>query len=181
MARARVRDSELELSSLRQKAQQTEATLYGGRIRVPKELEDLGRDLQVLQKRIAQLEDQVLLAMTEIDDLEAAAKRATDDLQVVERRWTEESASLTQQAEMLRPRLKELQASRGQLRGALGRAELALYDELRAKKGGVALSPMLNGVCQTCRVTIPSQKAKTAETGAGLVTCDGCGRILYQR
>lgn len=180
-ARGKLRDVELELASLQQKAQETEATLYGGRVRAPKELESLRKDLEHLRRRIAQLEDQTLLAMTEVDELEAATKRGQEELDAFESRWVSERESLGKQVEAWRARLKQLQDERAHLRGALGRAELALYDELRAKKAGLALAAMQNGMCQTCHVAVPSYKAKVVEAGEGVVTCDGCGRILYQR
>jgi len=61
----------------------------------------------------------------------------------------------------------------------LGRAELRFYDQLRAKKAGMALSPMKDRVCQTCRVTVPTCKAQMVESRQAIVTCEGCGRILY--
>jgi hypothetical protein len=179
--RGRLRDAELELASLQQKARETGAALYGGRIRSPKELESLRQDLEHLQKRIAQLEDQVLLAMTEVDELEAATKRGEEELNAFEPRWFNERESLSKQVEAWRARLKQLQNDREHFRSALGRAELALYDDLRSKKAGLALASIQNGICQTCRVAVPSHKTQVAEAGEGLVTCDGCGRILYQR
>jgi len=181
VARGKLRDAELELASLQQKARETEAALYGGRIRAPKELESLRKDLEHLRRRIAQLEDQTLLAMTELDELEAAAKRGQEELEAFESRWFGERELLGRQVEVWRARLKQLQDERARLRGALGRAELALYDELRAKKAGLALAAMHNGTCQTCHVVVPSYKAKVVEAGEGVVTCDGCGRILYRR
>ena len=180
-ARGKLRDYELELASRQQKAQETEAALYGGKIRIPKELESLRRDLEHLRKSISQLEDQTLLAMTQVDELEAACKRGEEELSVLERQWAAERESLGKQVESWRVRLRQLQEDRQRLRSALARAELALYDELRAKKAGLALAAMQNGMCQTCRVTVPSQKIWSVEAGEGVVTCDGCGRILYTR
>lgn len=181
IARGKLRDAELELASLQQKAKETENTLYGGKVRAPKELESLHRDLEHLRKRIAQLEDQILLAMTEVDELEAATERGQQELVAFESHWAHERESLSKQVETWRVRLKQLQEERARLRSTLGRAELALYDELRAKKAGLALAAMQNGICQICHVVIPSHKVRIAETGESLVTCDGCGRILYPK
>jgi uncharacterized protein len=176
---AMLRDAELELGNLQQKARDANAALYGGRIRQPKELEDLRQDGEYLKKRIAQLEDQVLTAMAEVEELESMAKEAAAELQTAEARWNSEHQALVPQAEALRIRLKELQGHRETLRATLGRAELALYDELRTKKAGAALAPLKDGMCQTCRVTVPSRKIHLVEQGQTLALCEGCGRILY--
>ena len=68
-----LRDAELELASLQEKAREIETNLYSGHIRAPKELENLRRDGEQIKQRIAQLEDRILAAMTELDELEAAS------------------------------------------------------------------------------------------------------------
>ncbi len=178
--RSALRNAEFELAGVTEKAKQVEADLYGGRIRSPKELENLRQDSEYLKRRISALEDRVLTTMTETDDLDEATKRGKEELQAFEAEWSKQQKVLVGQYKASRARLQELQALREELRGRLGRGELALYDELRSRKAGLALSPAKEGVCQTCRVTLPSFKARKVEGGESLVTCEGCGRILYQ-
>jgi len=106
--------------------------------------------------------------------------RADEELLVFEQKWSAEHEALIQQHEKLRARLQQLKSDREKLRSGLERAELSLYDELRRDKGGMALAPMRDGVCQVCRVTIPSHKVRTVARGDTVVTCEGCGRILCQ-
>jgi len=174
-----LRDAELELSGLQAKAQKVETDLYGGRIRAPRELENLRRDSEYLQRRVSEVEDRVLIGLTGVDELEAAARSGEEELSSFEAASADEHESLTVQYKELRSRLRKLQSAREELRRALGRAELALYDELRNKKRGTSLSPVRNGVCQMCRVTVPSYKAELTQAGDTVVTCEGCGRILY--
>ena len=177
--RGDLRDGELTLDSLHEKVRKVEAELYGGRIRSPKELENLRKDSEHLRRRISRLEDQVLLTMTQVDELEEAARQGEQELRAFEAEWQETRRSLATQHEALRTSLKQLQQMRAELRGQLGRAELGLYDELRAKKAGMALSPVKDRICQTCRVTVPTYKAQMVESRRAIVTCEGCGRILY--
>jgi len=177
--RGDLRDGELALDSLHERVRKVEAELYGGRVRSPKELENLRKDSEHLRRRISQLEDRVLLAMTQVDELEEAARQGEQELRAFEVEWQETRRSLASQHEALRTSLRQLQQMREELRGQLGRAELGLYDELRAKKAGMALSPVKDGVCQTCRVTVPTYKARMVESRRAIVTCEGCGRILY--
>ena len=177
--RGTLRDAELELAALQEKADRIEKDLYGGRITSSRELENLRQDGEHIQRRLSEIEDRVLIGMTKVDDLEAATTQGEKKLQAFEMQWAKERELLVDQYKKLRARLQQLQKSREQLRGRLGRAELALYDELRAKKGGIALSPAKDGVCQLCHVKLPSYKSELMETGETVVTCDGCGRILY--
>jgi len=177
--RGDLRDGELALDSLHERVRKVEAELYSGRVRSPKELENLRKDSEHLRRRISQLEDRVLLAMTQVDELEEAARQGEQELRAFEVEWQETRRSLATQHEALRTSLRQLQQMREELRGQLGRAELGLYDELRAKKAGMALSLVKDGICQTCRVTVPTYKARMVESRRGIVTCEGCGRILY--
>lgn len=176
---SRLQDGELELESLQQKAAQIEDDLYSGRIRSPRELESLRQDGEYHRRRISELEDRVLELMGEVETLEAAAQQGQEALDAFEARWAETHRALIEQYKELRARLQALQAAREQLRGQLGRSELALYDELRRSKGGQALAPAREGICQVCRVMVPSFKAQVLQRGDTVVTCEGCGRILY--
>ena len=175
-----LRDAELELASLQEKAREIETNLYSGHIRAPKELENLRRDGEQSKQRIAQLEDRILAAMTELDELEAASQQGAEELRAFESQWAETRESLTQEHKALRARLQELQTEREQTRSLLDRNVLALYDALRAQKGGQALAPLRDGLCQVCRVALPSFKIQSVETGESIITCEGCGRILYR-
>jgi predicted nucleic acid-binding Zn-ribbon protein len=177
--RGALRDSELELTSFQQKARETEQALYGGRVTSPKELEGLHKDLAVLRRRIGALEDTVLEAMERVEELSEAEERGARELGSFEEGWTRERGEMASDYRELRVRLKEIQEERARLREQLDPAVLRLYDELRAKKGGQALSPLQDRVCQTCRVTQPSHKVQVVVSGNQVVTCEGCGRILY--
>ena len=176
---SKLRDGELQLESLQERAKKVEAELYGGRVRSPKELDNLRKEGEHLRRRISQLEDRVLLGLTRADELEEAARKGEEELRGFEVRWNQEQQSLAEQYEALRTSLVEIRERREELRSQLGRGELGLYDELRTRKAGMALSPMRDRICQTCRVTVPTHKAQMVESRGAIVTCEGCGRILY--
>lgn len=179
-ASARLRNSELELETLQQKAREIEASLYGGRIRAFKELEDLRQEGEHLKKQIASLEDGMLEAMAQIDELRVTAQRAEVELEAFESQWKANHETLRNEYKVLRTRLQELQAGRKQIRDAMANSVLALYDEVRQKKGGTALAPMGDGRCQACCVAVPLSKVQAVLTDDVVVRCEGCDRILYR-
>jgi uncharacterized protein len=179
--RRELRDLELELESLQTRRQQVESDLYGGGVLAPRELENLRRDSEFLKRRIDQLEDHALDLMARVEDLEAVVAKEAAALGAFEREWGETTATAREEYAVLRARLEELRAERDMVRAEIPRRELALYDELRRSKGGRPLAPMVDRVCQICRVSVPSHKATIAEGGGeGVATCEGCGRILYE-
>ena len=178
-ARAELRDVELELASLQARRKHIEEDLYGGRIRSPRELESLGQDNEFTRKHISESEDRVLLAMTELEDLQEAIAQGRKELDLLEARWADERGELVSQYQSLRARLQTVLDLRETLRKQLDSTTLALYDELRRSKGGQALAPAHERVCQICRVTVPPSKDAASRRGDSVVTCDGCGRILF--
>ena len=179
LRRAHLRDMELELAGIQSKGEQVEMDLYSGRITAPRELDSLRKDSEYLKRRVSELEDQALELMTEVDDLETAASEGQASLESFSADWARTREALASEYRELHARLQKLKSEREVARGDLDRATLALYEELRRLKNGAVLSPAVDGVCQTCRVSQPSQKAEQIQSGERVVTCFGCDRILY--
>lgn len=179
-AGGKLRNAELELKSLQQKAQEIETSLYGGRVRAFKELEDLRQEGEHLKTQVATLEDETLEEMDRVDTLRAAEQRADSELQTFEAQWQADRAALLNEHKTLRARLQKLQAERIRLREAIPAPALALYDETRQKKGGNPLAPLDGGRCQVCRVAVPTSKVQAVLTDEAAIRCEGCDRILYR-
>jgi predicted nucleic acid-binding Zn-ribbon protein len=175
----RLHNAELELDGLNDPLEQTVGDLYGGRIRAPKELEHLRQDSEHMRIRIGELEEEALAAMTHIEELQAAIQHTSGELQAFEAQRLAERSELQGHYSTLHARLQQLQSRRQALRGRIQESALALYDELRVKKGGQALASLKEGVCQVCRVSVPSAKIEAVQRGESIALCDGCGRILY--
>src|SRR5215212_12066303 len=73
--------SEVEVEKQRIKLQQTEASLYGGKVQNPKELQDLQKDVVSLKRHLETLEERQLEAMEVVETAEKnslIAKRSLD-------------------------------------------------------------------------------------------------------
>jgi len=177
---ATLRDHELQLQTLQSKMREIEGSLYGGRVRAFKELEDLRQESELLKSHIASLEDEMLEIMAQIDDLVEADQSTESQLQAFESQWRVEREALLDTYQTLRARLQELQGERKQIRDSIAETPLAIYDELRKKKGGTALARMEDGRCQACHVAVPVSKVQAVSSGDVVILCEGCDRILYQ-
>lgn len=176
--RSRLRDLEFDLHRIMEKIAATEQRLYGGQVTNPKELRGLQQDHEHLKRSQQGLEDEVLLAMTRVDELEKQVSESEAQLKAVESRWQAEQERLAQQIAQLQTRVASVKKQRVTLASRLDAATLALYEELRRKKGGRAVALMVDQMCQGCRVTVPTSKAQLVRRGQELITCTNCGRIL---
>ncbi|NTV57425.1 MAG: hypothetical protein HGA74_09075, partial [Deltaproteobacteria bacterium] len=75
--------------------------------------------------------------------------------------------------------LDALQKERSQLCCDFDQGLLKKYVFLRERKGGLAISSVVTGVCQTCHMGIPPQKFNELIRGNDLMTCPHCNRIIY--
>ncbi len=176
--RRRVRDLELELKGLADKIAGSERRLYGGDVRNPKELESLQDELRSLRTRRESLEDSILTGLTETDESEARLKRAQQQWQAVESRWREQQARAEAIVAELREQLARMDERVAQLRAVLPASLLDIYDETCRKKSGRGIAAIRAGLCEGCRVSVPTSVVQQVRRGGDMVRCGSCGRIL---
>ena len=177
--RTKLRDRELEMQSLTNKIASVEDRLYGGRIKNPKELANFQEEVRYLKRRKGELEDQVLEAMIEVEESEASVTEQRERLARLEEEWQETQARLSVEQSELIGRLSQLKSQRGALQRAIEAGDLALYEDLRRRRGGRAVALLEGELCQGCMVTLPTSKAQQARQGEALTLCGSCERILY--
>lgn len=176
--RTRVRDLELELKSLTGKIAATEQRLYGGDVRNPKELESLQTDLQYLRGHREELEDRILTDLTEIDDVQKRLKQSQARWEAVQAAWQKQQAQLQKVVGDLRAQLGRLEEQVARLRAALPAALVADYDEACRKQGGRGIAAIRGGLCEGCRVAVPTGIVQQVRRGDETRRCTSCGRIL---
>jgi predicted nucleic acid-binding Zn-ribbon protein len=177
--RARLRDQELEMRSLTSKIASVEDQLYGGRVKNSKELASLQKEVQYLKRKKSEFEDQVLESMVEVEESEAGVTEQRERLARLEEEWQETQARLSDEQNELINRLSQLKTKRAKLQRTIEAGDLALYEDLRRRRGGRAVALLEGELCLGCRVTIPTTKAQQARQGEVLTLCTSCERILY--
>ena len=171
-----------ELASTEAKIAEIEKRLYSGAITVPRELQAMQAEVESLRRRRSDLEDAVLEVMAErepVDDefSRLEAERAEKDAEGGRLRAAIAEAEMAIDAEM---------ALEGEAREAAAAPlppELsALYEQLRAKLGGVGAARLLNGRCTGCHLTLPATELDRIrkEPPDAVIRCDQCGRLLVR-
>lgn len=177
--RGRLKALELELQGVEERIARNEARLYGGHVTNPKELSSLEQDQASQKRRRSELEDDVLEAMSQVEELETNLETKRETLRVIETRWNQAQVRLKEELSKVNAELESLRQERETLRRRISADTLARYEELRRKKGGRAVAMLKGQMCEGCRVTVPSGTAQQAQRSSDLVLCDNCGRILY--
>ncbi len=161
------------------KIAQSEASLYGGRIHNPKELQDIQKEIASLKKHLSTLEDQQLESMMAVEDAENQEKSAKTALNQAQAAFAQKSSGWLGQKDQLTHNLERLRAERAPALSLVSKDSLQLYENMRKRKSGVAVTTVTDGSCSVCGATIRPSELQAARAAQVLVFCNSCGRILY--
>jgi uncharacterized protein len=171
--------SEAEVEKQHIKIEQTEASLYGGRVHNPKELQDLQKDVASLKRYLETLEERELEAMITVENTEKDLQSAKANLERVQSNLKEQNRDLTQESETLRKDLERLNSERRAVVTDIANQTLDIYDQLRKQKRGIAITTVTDSSCQACGTTLTPSQKQNARSTSQLFHCPTCGRILY--
>ncbi len=175
----RQRDLELQIAGLADKTSRSEQRLYSGKVKNPKELEDLQAEVASLRRRRQQLEDELLETMIEREEAETERDRARAHLERTEALWKTQQIDLKAERESLHAALAELEGARSALLPGIEAAVLSAYRTLRRRKGGLAVVQLRDGACGGCGVSVSSHLEWQLRQDT-LTYCDNCERIIVR-
>jgi predicted nucleic acid-binding Zn-ribbon protein len=171
--------NESNVDKQRLKIEQTEASLYGGKVHNPKELQDLQKDAASLKRHLETLEERQLESMIAAENAENELQNAKAHLERVQAILKEQHKDLGQESETLHKNLARLHAERLAVVTNIASQELNVYDQLRKQKRGLAITTVADNACEACGTTLTASQQQTARSTSQLFHCPTCGRILY--
>lgn len=178
-AKQTLRQCEAEVEAQRLKIEQNEASLYGGTVRNPKELQDLQNEVAALKRHLATLEDRQLEAMLECEEAEHEYKQAKADQEIALARLSTQNRDLNNELTSLERNLQRLRAERQVTAAAIPQALLTQYESLRQTRRGLALTTISDNSCNACGTTLTAAIQQAARSPSQVAFCPTCGRILY--
>jgi len=179
IARKALRHMEENVQAQRIKIEQTEAALYGGKVRNPKELQDLQNESAALKRYQAVLEDRLLEAMIVNEDAEAGQAMVVKHLGDVRNRFANLVEQLTKEQAELIHEVARQEGERQAAASGILESELQLYEQLRQQRRGLAVAKVVDRTCSACGSTLSAALLHTARSLNQIARCDSCGRILY--
>lgn len=178
-ARKDLRHAEDNVQQQRIKIEQTEAALYGGKVRNPKELQDLQNEAAALKRYRGVLEDRQLEAMLVEEDAQAASIAAAAQFDKVQAETLLHNQELLNEQTRLLQEIAHAEQERQAATATIPGSDLALYENLRTQRRGIAVSKITNKACSACGTTLNAALLDAARSPNQLSRCDMCGRILY--
>ena len=178
--RGKQHDAELESLSLAARIKSTEDQLMGGTIHNPKELEALQANLDSMLRHRTQVEDSAVEAMVLADGFDSQLGELRQSLTQLEDQWRSGQAELREQETKMKHNYVLLKRKRDALAAEMSPDLLNRYEQMRKRRGGVAVAPVHNGECGACHVQAPTGVLSALQSNRNeLVVCTSCGRYLF--
>jgi predicted nucleic acid-binding Zn-ribbon protein len=169
-----------KVEAQRIKRKTTQTALFSGRIKNPKELEDLQMESEALKRYIAQLEDEQLEMMIANEEAENAENQARKNLEDVKSHSIEQNAALLGERSKLENDMERFLREKEAVLPAIPPQSLKLYNKLRQTKRGLAVASVTDGGCSICGQALTPADLQSIRSSGKLIFCPSCGRILYE-
>ena len=173
------RSQERKVEETRQGLERIENRLYGGVITNPRELEAADLERSHLQDQQTEQEDSLLTTMVEIEETQSRLEASSEKLASAESARETERPALEAEESLLSQRLEELRRDRTESLPQFGANLLAVYERLRGDRNGYAVAMVERGMCQGCRIALPSAEVQRVRSAQELIQCSSCQRILF--
>jgi predicted nucleic acid-binding Zn-ribbon protein len=171
------RQFEREIQELDGKIEKSSAKL--AQIKSNKEYTAVLKEIDDLKTIKFQTEEKAIQIMETAEEMEQKCKGQKDSLKALTDQCEKGKEEIKKELVGLEKDLKTLEKERNQLCFDFDQSLLKKYLFLRERKGGLAISSVVTGVCQTCHMGIPPQKFNELIRGSDLMTCPHCNRIIY--
>lgn len=170
---------ENEVNAKRVKLEQSESSLYGGKVRVPKELQDLQSEVASLKRSLAGLEDQQLEAMLKVEEAQAVLDSARHTLISVQALVASETAALAGERSLLENLQERLLKERNAVLPQITLSFQEDYERLRKNKRGMAVAALQDEACSGCGTQLTPADRQYARSPNQTYRCPSCGRFIY--
>lgn len=175
--KAGILSGEAQIKSLNQAIKKHEKQLE--ELSAPRDIEAKQHDITNTKDLIAKQEDEILAAMTEVDErtakipeLEAGLTKAKADFANYEKEAAERTERLKKEAATARQALAGEEAK-------LPASIRSQYDRLVKAHGADALAAVENQSCSHCRVGVTAQNLADLVNKSEFICCRNCGRGMY--
>jgi len=148
-------------------------------IRTPREYAALSREIDIAKKTNETVSEQVKVLTAEAEEIQKAIDALQEKLDEKEAGAQEELEQLARRQAEFGTRISELESRRAELAQKVEPALLSRYENIRKRRGGVAVTQVVGNTCRGCNRNIPPQMAIILARANSIENCPNCNRIIY--
>jgi uncharacterized protein len=143
------------------------------------EFQAMGHEIGRYENEIRKLEDEELELMMQADKLKAELEVEEKKAKATKESITRQMTDLEEKSKTLGGRLEELTKESAELATKIDEDLLDRFNRLFESKGDAAVVAVEHGICTGCHMKVTTATAMQVKAGKEIVSCEQCGRILY--
>jgi uncharacterized protein len=171
------RQLESLLAMERDKVKKWEGRL--GDIKTPREYAALSREIDIAKKTNDTQSEQIRELTAQAGEIQKALDARGEALAEREEGTQSDARALDEALAKAEERLRALDARRAEAAKAVDPGLLAKYENIKRRRAGIAVAPVVGMTCRGCHRNIPPQLAITLQRANSIETCPNCHRIIY--
>jgi predicted nucleic acid-binding Zn-ribbon protein len=148
-------------------------------VKTNEEYRALQHEIEHAQNAIRKIEDDILNLMMAAETSQAEIKAAETQLSEEQRKIDAERSQLDAQNKRDLSALEAYVKERKEIEATISSDLLPQYERVRRHRGGIAIGPARDYVCEVCKVRIRPQVFQEIRKNDKIIACDACQRILY--
>lgn len=169
-----------EITNRQIKYSQNDSALYGGKISSSKELQELQSENAHLKEQIPIFEEQLMSLMVKLEETKSVETQLDAEIELHTDQRSQFLIQLAEETAIHKQELGNYQSQRSSLWETLPQDVQTTYTSLRKAKSGIAVTEVKDDSCGTCGADISKSEIQQTH-GGSIVTCQGCGRIIFAR
>jgi predicted nucleic acid-binding Zn-ribbon protein len=147
-------------------------------IKTNKEYQAVGREIAAARKQVAELEEQILQKITQLDELNSEIACSEAALSELEQNTNQRSSEKQSEIDKVQQDIDVDKLRRDTITKELPANILKRYDSLRAQRRGQAVAVARDGYCLGCNMHLPPQLYNSLFRADELISCPHCQRML---
>jgi len=172
-------EQERRLQELDERIRRAEAELYSGRVTNPRELQLMQQEIENAKKTREELDLQMLQLWETLENMKRDIDASERDLRQIERFYEAHMEDYRQRKAALEGEIAFNEQEREKLAQQIDPEVRQRYQTLRERLGGIAVAVVEQKACSVCHTLLTPYTLKRLETEDALITCESCGRLLY--
>ncbi len=143
------------------------------------EFQAISHEIERYENEIRKIEDEELELMVQADTIKVDLAEEEKKAGVVRESIARQTKDLDAKATTLQSQLEELSKERAEIAGKIDEDLLSRFERLFKSKGDAVVVALEHEVCTGCHMKVTTQTAHRVKAGKEIVSCENCGRILY--
>ena len=137
------------------------------------------REVENKRRMISEREDELIKVISAMEATRTQLTQREKDVESLRQHVTAEEEAMQAKMAAVQAELQQHESGREGLASQVPRDLLRRYEQVQRRRG-IALVPVVDGICKGCFMALPPQLNNIIARGTSLESCPSCQRLLYR-